>query len=446
MKYRWLPTVGCAATLCAFSLAGCSDDNETTGNEGGSSMGGSKAGTSTGASSSGGSANGGKPSGGSANGGSATAGTGTGGTSSAGTSGGGAAGSTTGGSATGGTAVGGSSMGGASDGGAGGEGGEPGTVDEVMLFDFETDIQGWKSDDASILFATSEAQFVTGKQSLKVTMPAIGNDKNSLIGVDSPPLWPGAAVKLHVWVPAGDDALYIQGFTLSNSWKKFDADGNARPINVNRGGWTDIEYTVPNTFPGGLQRLGIQVGVGATGTPFAGGDIYLDSITYTGGVAKCEGAGAGSFGFEADAEPWKLDAPHADTAVSQSTDKAKAGTGSMKIALTDLPATTDRIVRIEAPNVYCSQEVTVNVWTPLGSDGVTVQVFAQANNWASFFASPVPTTTRGDWTQIKYTIPAVDENGKPAVGPAGMQALGLLIKNTTNAAFSGNIYVDDVSW
>jgi hypothetical protein len=433
MKYRWLTTVGLTATVCVFSVAGCSDDDkDMTDNGGSTGLAGSNAGAKTGGTSSGGNASGGKPNGGNASGGTSLAGSLSGGTANGGNTTGGTA--AAGGSMVGG--AGGAAGAGGADGGSGGDGGV--LIEETLLYDFETDAQGWTSDGQGVTIGVSGTQVVTGAQALKATLPELGNDASRMIAIDKPLLWPGTVVKVHVWIPAGTDGLYLQVFSLSNNWAKFDVDGNARPINIVRGGWTTIEYTVPNIFPGGLQRLGIQLGVGQAGASFAGGDIFIDSVTVGGGTQSCEGNDTGTFGFEADVGPWKLDAPQTDTVVTQSTAKAKTGTGSMQVAFAGVPAGTDRIVRIESPTTYCSDQVTVNFWTPLGSDGLTAQLFVQGNNWADFFASPVPTITQGDWTELKFTV--------PAIGPGGIQALGLLFKNTGAAAFTGNVYVDDVSW
>jgi hypothetical protein len=34
----------------------------------------------------------------------------------------------------------------------------------------------------------------------------------------------------------------------------------------------------------------------------------------------------------------------------------------------------------------------------------------------------------------------------PGVGPGGYQALGIEIANETGAAFTGEVYIDDVAW
>ena len=90
------------------------------------------------------------------------------------------------------------------------------------------------------------------------------------------------------------------------------------------GAWNTWTYTVPNTFPGGLQVLGFQLGDNSTGPTIAAGSVYLDAITATGGTQNCAVAiGTGAHTFEAalDANVYKKDGSDADTVATQSTDR-----------------------------------------------------------------------------------------------------------------------------
>lgn len=427
-------------TLCgAGALSGCSDNaNSDTTSAGTNGTGTSGSGAGLGNA---GSSLGGSPSGtaGSATAGSATAGSATAGNASGGVSGGGAGGETTAG-ASGGGAGGAAGAGGTA--GAGGAGGAPPTI----VYDFETDAQGWSSTGEGIVVTTDAAQKVTGTQSLKVTVPALAAEAERSVAVTKPLFWPGTVLTLHVYSPAGADGLWLQAFTQSNNWAVWDTAGNSA-VGLVRGGWTTITYTVPQTFPGGLQALGIQMGVAAGGVAFAGGDFYIDSVTASGGVESCTGTGEGSHDFEAvDVSAWTIDgdpAP-ADIAIVHSTDQPKAGTGSLKVSFTALPggtvaAPTSRRLRVLKPVAYCTQEVTLNVWMPPGSEAIQFQGYSQYNNYDGWNAGAPPATiTRDGWTEQKYTL--------PAVGAGGLQLLGIQINNTAEAPFTGDIYIDDVSW
>jgi hypothetical protein len=326
--------------------------------------------------------------------------------------------------------------------GAGGAGGAPPTI----VYDFETDAQGWSSSGEGVVVTTDGAQKVTGAKSLKVTVPALAADENRNVAVTKPLFWPGTVLTLRVYSPAGADGLWVQAFTQSNNWAVWDTAGNSA-VGLVRGGWTTITYTVPQTFPGGLQSLGIQLGVATGGVAFAGGDFYIDSVTASGGVESCTGTGEGSHDFEAtDVSAWTVDgdpAP-ADTVLAHSTDQPKAGTGSLKVSFTALPggtvaAPTSRRIRVLKPVAYCTQEVTLNVWMPPGSEAIQFQGYSQFNNYDGWNASAPPATiTRDGWTELKYTL--------PAVGAGGLQLLGVQINNTAETPFTGDVYIDDVSW
>jgi hypothetical protein len=445
MKTRWFTALGLVTLGGASALGGCSEDpNGSSG--GGTSSGGSAptAGSSNGgALVTSGAGNGGSvTTAGTTNGGSATAGTNTGGSAGAGgTAGSAGAGGTAGSAGAGGTAGSAGSAGTTGEGGEGGLGGDSPT----LVYDFETDAQGWTSEGEGVVVTTDTAQKITGEKSLKVTVPALAANATQTVAVASPPFWPGTVLTIHVYSPAGTDGLWVQAYTQSNNWATWDTAGNIGVALV-RAGWTTITYTVPETFPGGLQSLGIQMGVNAQGPDFAGGDFYIDSITAEGGTASCAGTGEGEHGFEADASGWTLDGDPAptDTVIAHSTDEAKTGTGSLKVSFTALPAgtpaaPTSRRIRIENPVAYCTQEVTFNVWMPPGSESILFQGYAQFDNYAGWNAGALPAAiTRDGWTEQKYTL--------PAVGAGGLQLLGVQIMNTGAAAFTGDVYIDDVSW
>jgi hypothetical protein len=120
------------------------------------------------------------------------------------------------------------------------------------------------------------------------------------------------------------------------------------------------------------------------------------------------------------------------------------GAGSWKVAFTGLPAPasgaqTSRRVYINGPNIYCGQVATVHVYLPPGSDGLTFQVFSNYNNYAQFGATGPASVTRDAWNSYAYTVPS-------NVGPGGIQRLGIQFLWSGTAAFTGNVYIDDITW
>ena len=114
------------------------------------------------------------------------------------------------------------------------------------------------------------------------------------------------------------------------------------------------------------------------------------------------------------------------------------------MSLTALPggtvaAPTARRIRFAKPVAYCTQQVTLNVWLPPGSENILFQGFSQFNNYDGWNAAEPPAAiTRDGWTEQKYTL--------PAVGPGGLQLIGVQILNTGEAAFTGDVYIDDITW
>jgi len=336
--------------------------------------------------------------------------------------------------------------------------------------------------------AASTDQKVDGVQSLKATLAAVpeaGTAPNNVImSVGQNTLWPGTVVTFHAFFPAGTPTngdVYFQAITQSNNYQKFDSAANGTHT-IMPGAFTTWTYTIPNTFPGGLQSLGFQMGDNMGGAVIAGKSIYLDNITASGGVQNCAtGTGTGNHDFEntdagtATTTGYAIDdnpANNGVAAISISTDQASSGTQSLKVALNGLPNTTTggvnaRNIYINSPNIYCGQTATFHVYMPTGSDGVIFQAYVQYNGYAKFVSMGPATITRGGFTTYALTIPA-------DVGPGGIQRLGVQIINNrttpdggtldagvavdagdggTDAAvpldttsFTGNVYIDQVTW
>ncbi len=312
-----------------------------------------------------------------------------------------------------------------------------------IVYDFESDVQGW-SGDTGLTLATSATNAITGSQALKVTMPAIAEGTSNSIVVNpttAANLWPGTVVTLHVMIPAGVTNVWLQAFSQGNNYSFVNTTGNSA-VTVNPGGWTTWTYTIPNTFPGGIQVLGIQIGVYAGGT-FAAGDVYVDSITACAGSAVCGGNGTGSYSWETagSVDGWSIDgnSSPADTAIAQSTTMPNSGAGSLQITFSGLPTSTARRIILNSPKAYCGQVVTYKVYVPADFNaGIALQPFSNINGLVWDPGSSV-TPTPGAWNTLTYTL--------PQIGPLGLQRIGLQISASSSALpYSGSIYLDDVTW
>ena len=333
-----------------------------------------------------------------------------------------------------------------------------------IIWDWEgTTADSWITD-ADVTLAVSTTQKFTGTQSLKATIPAL----TSTAGVDGgaaatstvrglyikPPsatsnMWPGATVTAHVWVPTGTTGVWMQLFTQSNNWAVWK---NSPTTMATAGAWTTLTWTVPaatDVFPGGINQFALQLGVSG-GNSFAGGDIFIDSITVCGGTQSCSGTGAGSFDFETagstDGWAFKGDTAITDTVVTQSTAQhyGSSGSGSLKVAMTAIPVAptigwTSRLAELANPQAYCGQTVTYHVMAD-NVTGLNVQPYASANGWGWFPGTGVTLTAINTWTTVTFTVP-------PTINFLGLQAMGLMLSNTsTSGTYTGNVYIDGVTW
>jgi hypothetical protein len=346
----------------------------------------------------------------------------------------------------------------------------------TTLYDFESGAQGWAwgSGVTGATAVQSTDQHFDGANSLKASLATVADGgtapNNALLTVGNTALWPGTVVTFHAFFPTGTSTsnFYFQAISQSNNYDLFDTNGNGTR-SVTPGAFNTWTYTVPNTFPGGLQVLGFQLGDNAGGANIAGMTFYLDAITASGGVQNCAtGTGTGSFGFEAgEAGAATLDPNFgvdgypstAGVALSASTDQAFAGTGSMKIAITGLGSATGgqlnmRQIFLNKAKIFCGQTFTIHVFMPTGSDGITFQAYAKYNAYAKTVAMGPSTITRNGWNTYQYTVPN-------DVGPGGLQQIGVQIINGRGTPdggagdagadggandFTGNIYVDNLTW
>jgi hypothetical protein len=345
----------------------------------------------------------------------------------------------------------GAGMAGAGAGGIAGAGGMAGAgaggmagMAPTMLYDFESGVQGWGGNSSQ-----STTQIKDGAYSLAFAHPAL-DGTNSSVQVDNPPLWPGTVITVNAWLPVGLDTTggtYFQMFTNYNNFSGFDNAGNGQRT-AQSGAWTTWQYTVPNTFPGGIQRLGFQIGDNSGGTTIPAGNIYIDSITATGGVANCAiTAPTVLHDFEAalPADTYLVDGG-GNVTVSQSSDRFfGTGAGSLKVSFVDLPAAastsepTKRFIYINKPNVYCGQTMTFHVWLPTGSEAMGAQVLSVFNWYSGFAGTGNLTVTRGDWTTGTQTIPTT-------VDYRGIQRVGIEFSYTGTSPFTGDAYIDQIAW
>jgi hypothetical protein len=330
----------------------------------------------------------------------------------------------------------------------------------VLIFDFEDGAQGWGGSTAT----QSTDQMFEGANSLELAHDALDNANTfwavngaSRNGVD---FWPGTVLTFRGYLPVGWDTTggtYFQAIGQANNYAIFDSTGNSARTAM-PGAWTTWTYTIPETFPGGFQALGFQIGDNSGGSTIPAGSVFIDGITAT--PSPTPGCARAmpmvTHDFETDWAPLPATQPYQvadgtdavtgpNIAIARSTALADMGTASLAVTFTGLevlsPATdAKRIVFVNNPNVYCGQAMSFRVFLPAGSDGLTFQVFAQYNNYAGFSGTGgLSTVTRDAWNTGTFTVPMT-------VGPGGVQRVGLEFIYTGTTAFTGTVYVDQITW
>ena len=80
----------------------------------------------------------------------------------------------------------------------------------------------------------------------------------------------------------------------------------------------------------------------------------------------------------------------------------------------------------------------VETSTLTGAEAVVFEAFAQADGYATWSHIAPPSITRNGWTQFTFTL--------PQIGPKGLQRLGIQFTYTGTVAYTGDFFIDNVSW
>ncbi|WNG63133.1 hypothetical protein F0U59_47350 [Archangium gephyra] len=172
-----------------------------------------------------------------------------------------------------------------------------------------------------------------------------------------------------------------------------------------------------------LKAGGLAIPAGSTTTP-------TPTPTPTPGTAQ--------FGFETDTQGWTFSGTLVK-GVASSTAKAYAGSRSLAVTM---GGTAAGMSRVSVPNaaVPAGRTVSFRVWVPAGSRITAVQPYVQqgaAGSWLWTGSWAASTALKaGDWSTVTVQVPA------NAVSPLYQLGLELF----TDAAWSGTLYVDSVSW
>ena len=197
------------------------------------------------------------------------------------------------------------------------------------------------------------------------------------------------------------------------------------PLTANA--WTLVE--VP------FSQLGSPASIKRINFTAAAGTVYFDQLKIAPFVAPPP-ADTADYNFETSTQGWSNGwASPVITAVGVSTDRAYAGTKSLKVTLNNTTGIVKNVSVLITPpaGLTAGQTVTFRYWVP-GGAGITAGApFTQGTgvgwtaNWATF--------VKGAWTTVTLTVPA-------NIGT--IQNLGYQV--VVDPGFSGSFYLDAIDW
>jgi hypothetical protein len=193
-------------------------------------------------------------------------------------------------------------------------------------------------------------------------------------------------------------------------------------------------------------RLGKNCGT-VSGTDNCGSARTVTSCGTCTSPATCGGAGTANvcggapsgdtaqYNFETSAQSWVRSsaAPGMITSVAQSTDRAYAGTGALKVNCSGHGVGD---VAVASPTGAAGKTVSFRVWVPSGSNITGVQPYVMHTNWnwlGNYKA--ISTLTLNAWNTITLAVPA----------GVTVQEMGVELETSTTN-WTGAVYVDSVSW
>jgi hypothetical protein len=145
---------------------------------------------------------------------------------------------------------------------------------------------------------------------------------------------------------------------------------------------------------------------------------------------------ASKYHFESGAQGW-VDAGWSGTfaTVAASTDRAFAGTASLRCDING--AATNYAADVRPPTAPVGTNIYVRVWFPAGAPIPYIQPFTMHSDSWTWLGAWTETSklTPGTWTTFTLTLPA---------NPGTVQSIG--VEFTTNASWTGSVYVDSVQY
>jgi hypothetical protein len=195
-----------------------------------------------------------------------------------------------------------------------------------------------------------------------------------------------------------------------------------------------------------LKAGGLPLATGSGGGTGTGGSTGAGGSTAAGGAQSGGTTGSGGTTANGDSAPYNFESGTQGWATSggmlvsdqSSTDRAFAGTHSLKVNING--SAGRQTVKVSSPAVTAGKLVTFHVWIPSGSAISALQPYVLQGasggwTWTGAWRG-ISQLAAGQWNTITVQTPS------NAVTP--LAELGVEV--TTNATYTGAIYVDAVSW
>jgi len=219
--------------------------------------------------------------------------------------------------------------------------------------------------------------------------------------------------------------LWVNGQQLINNWTNHGVTENSGSISLVAGQKYDIKLEYYDGTGGATARL-----------------FWSSSCEPKAAIPKSQlypaapvGGDSAQYNFESSAQSW---VGSGVGSVARSTDRAFAGTGSLKVVLGS--AAGDGSVKVASPAVPAGATVTFHVWIPAGSTLSAVQPYAlqgAAGGWAwTGNWRAASSLQAGAWNTLTVAVPA---------NAAALAELGVMF-TLSGASGGAAAYVDSVSY
>jgi uncharacterized membrane protein YgcG len=221
--------------------------------------------------------------------------------------------------------------------------------------------------------------------------------------------------------------LWVNGQLLVDNWTNHGPTENSGSITLNAGQRYDVKIEYYENTGGAVASLSWS-STCETKQIVPAAQLYPPAVSSDGS----------QYNFESSAQSWSSTGGML-TSVASSTDRAFAGSHSLKLTFGGSAADTQR-ARVSTPSTPAGATVTFHVYLPSSSAISAVQPYVlqgASGNWTWTGAwRSTSSLSAGQWNTISVSVPS---NAATPLAELGVEF-------TTNASWSGAAYVDAVAW